>query len=130
MASELTIRDCTGTVLEALGRLTDALDQRGVRLFAVVDHSGAAREVGLELADEVVAIFGNPSAGTAVMQHDPRAGLDLPLKMLFWNHDGSTRLAYRSPISLAEAYDLDGVRPGLEKLDAVMRGLADAASGS
>ena len=67
MASELIIRDCTGTVLEALGRLTDALDQRGVRLFAVVDHSGAAREVSLELADEVVAIFGNPSAGTAVI---------------------------------------------------------------
>ena len=129
MASELTIRDCTGTVPEALGRLTDALEQQAVRLFAVVDHAGAAREAGLELDDEVVAIFGNPTAGTALMQQDPRVGLDLPLRMLFWSHEGTTQLAYRSPSSLAEPYDLGGLGPRLEKLDAVMRGLADAASG-
>jgi len=129
MASEMTTRDCTGTVPEALGRLTEALEQQGVRLFAIVDHAGAAREAGLELDDEVVAIFGNPTAGTALMQQDPRVGLDLPLRILFWSRDGATHLAYRSPSSLAETYDLGGLGPRLEKLDGVMRGLADAASG-
>ncbi len=129
MGNELTIRDCTGTVLEALQRLTDALEQQGIRLFAVVDHAGAAREAGLELADEVVAIFGNPAAGTALMQQDPRVGLDLPLRMLFWSREGATYLAYRSPTSLAETYDLGDAGGRLEKLDAVLRGLADAASG-
>ena len=115
---------------EALRRLTDALEQQGIRLFAVVDHAGAAREAGLELADEVVAIFGNPAAGTALMQQDPRVGLDLPLRMLFWSREGTTHLAYRSPSSLAETYDLGDVGPRLEKLDAVMRGLRTPRAGA
>jgi uncharacterized protein (DUF302 family) len=51
-------------------------------LFARIDHAAGARAVGLALGDEVVLVFGNPQAGTPLMQADPLVGLDLPLRVL------------------------------------------------
>jgi len=130
MDSELVVKRSVGSVRDTVDRLRAALDESGIHLFAVIDHSDAARVAGLELDDEVVAIFGNPAAGTPLMRADRRAGLDLPLRMLIWSDAGTTTLAYRSPLHLASTYDLDTVRPAVEKLDAVMRGLAEVASGS
>ena len=67
---------------DVLARLLTQLERRGVRLFAVIDHADAAREAGLALPDEVVVIFGNPALGTKLMQHNARAGIDLPLRIL------------------------------------------------
>ncbi|MGC5171639.1 DUF302 domain-containing protein [Microbacterium sp. DT81.1] len=50
----------------------------------MIDHADAARDAGLALPDEVVAIFGNPALGTKLMQHNARAGIDLPLRILIW----------------------------------------------
>jgi uncharacterized protein (DUF302 family) len=61
------------------------------------DHAAGARTVGLELPDEVVLVFGSPTAGTPLMQADPRAGIDLPLRILVWSDDGGTRVAFRDP---------------------------------
>jgi uncharacterized protein (DUF302 family) len=67
---------------EALRRLLDAVERRGLTVFAQIDHAAAAREIGMELADEVVVVFGNPRAGTLLMQQDPRVGIELPLRLL------------------------------------------------
>ena len=64
------------------------LGAKGVNLFAVIDHSGEAQAVGLELRDTKVVIFGAPKAGTPVMQAAPLAALDLPLKVLVWVDEG------------------------------------------
>jgi uncharacterized protein (DUF302 family) len=82
MSGALVIAESTYDVATAVGRVTDALRERGVRLFATIDHAAGAREAGLDLADEVVLVFGNPAVGTALMQADARAGLDLPLRLL------------------------------------------------
>jgi uncharacterized protein (DUF302 family) len=43
-------------------------------------------------------IFGNPKAGTPLMQESPASGLDLPLKALvFEDVDGKTWIAYNDP---------------------------------
>ena len=57
---------------------------KGLKLFAVIDHRGEAASVGLELRETKVVIFGNPSAGTPVMEAAPLAALDLPLRVLVW----------------------------------------------
>lgn len=88
--------------------LTAALQARGITLFATVDHAAGARGAGLELEDEVLLLFGNPAVGTALMVADPRTGIDLPLRMLVWNRDGVTRVAYQDPRTLADRYALDG----------------------
>jgi uncharacterized protein (DUF302 family) len=98
----------SGTVADAVERLTAAIEARGLELFAIVDHSGEAEARGLSLHDTKLVIFGSPVAGTPLMQANPLAALDLPLKVLVWDDDGQTRLSYLPPADLAARYDLAG----------------------
>jgi uncharacterized protein (DUF302 family) len=72
------------SVSETVARFTDLLSAKGVRLFAVIDQADEARQVGLELRETVLVLFGNPKAGTPVMVASPLAALDLPLKVVVW----------------------------------------------
>ena len=99
-------RPITGTAAEALERLLGVLSSRGVKVFAVIDHSGEAARVGEHLADTKLVVFGNPSAGTALMQTSPLVALDLPLKILIWERDHRAFVSYNEPSYLAERYEL------------------------
>ena len=103
--------------------LTAAIQRRALILFATIDHAAGAREAGLDLPDEVVVIFGNPAGGTPVMQADPRAGIDLPLRILIWSQDGQTQLAFRDPQSLADNFTLNEQTAVLAKLRGVLEQL-------
>jgi uncharacterized protein (DUF302 family) len=95
-----------GTVGDTVSRLTALVDARGMTVFAVIDHSGEAQRVGLELRDTRLVIFGSPTAGTPVMQASPLAALDLPLKVLVWDDDGQTRVSFTRPDVLAARHHL------------------------
>jgi uncharacterized protein (DUF302 family) len=116
MASSLVVADVQSDFATTVQRLTSALSQRGIKLFATIDHAAAAREVGLNLADEVVLIFGNPAGGTPLMQQDPRVGIELPLRLLVWSRDGTTKVAYNDPVQLADHYALGSAAGGLQRL--------------
>ena len=94
------------SVEDTVARFADVLGAKGVKLFALIDHSGEAAKVGLDLRDTKVVIFGAPQAGTPVMQAVPVAALDLPLKVLVWDDEGQTRLTYTAPAVLAARYGL------------------------
>jgi uncharacterized protein (DUF302 family) len=97
-----------------------------MKLFAVIDHSGEASAVGLELRDTKVVLFGSPQAGTPVMQAAPLAALDLPLKVLVWSDGDQTKVSYTSPSALATRYQLTGeLAARLVGIDAV----TDAVTG-
>ncbi|WP_233171721.1 DUF302 domain-containing protein [Dyella sp. ASV21] len=82
-------------VAHTVERLTQLLSEHGVRIFAHIDFSGDAAAAGLTLLPEQMLIFGNPRAGTPLMQVEPEVGLDLPLKVLVWEDDrGATWIAY------------------------------------
>ena len=70
----LTTQASPYSVTETLDRASAVLERRGVRIFARIDHAAAAKDAELALADEQVLIFGNPSAGTLLMQDNPRVG--------------------------------------------------------
>jgi uncharacterized protein (DUF302 family) len=113
MGDEATERDGTvvtktaaGGVTAVVARLRQILEERGLELFAIVDHSGEARRRGLELRDTKVVIFGSPEAGTPVMQSVPLAALDLPLKVLVWDDGGQTKVSYTAAHALAARYHL------------------------
>src|SRR4051794_24219949 len=122
--------EAPGDVAATVQRVTAALHARGITLFATIDHAAAARTVGLALPDEVVLVFGNPAGGTALMQADPRAGIDLPLRMLVWSDAGTTRVAYRDPQELAEGFAVGGARDTLDRLRGLLDQLAAVAAGA
>jgi uncharacterized protein (DUF302 family) len=102
------------SVAVTIARLTEAIEKAGAKVFAVIDHSGEADEAGLRLRDTKVVIFGSPRAGTPVMQVQPLAALDLPLKILVWIDDrDQVWMSFASPAWLADRYGLseDAARP-------------------
>jgi uncharacterized protein (DUF302 family) len=94
------------SVADTVARFSEVLTAKGVKQFAVIDHSGEAQHAGLELRETKVVIFGAPKAGTPVMQAVPVAALDLPLKVLVWDDEGQTKLTYTAPAALAARYGL------------------------
>ena len=92
---------------DTVARLTGMLAAKGVKLFDTIDQRAAAREVGLDLRETVLMIFGNPAAGTPVMMAAPLSALDLPLKVLIWDDEGQTKVTYYAPAALATRHHLN-----------------------
>lgn len=86
------------SVDDAVERLKAMLQASGAVLFGLVDHSGEAEKVGLEMKPTKLLIFGNPKAGTPLMVASPSTAIDLPLKMLVWE-DAANKvwISYNSP---------------------------------
>ncbi|HTX31785.1 MAG TPA: DUF302 domain-containing protein [Solirubrobacteraceae bacterium] len=104
--AEVVTKSSPRSVPETVDRLSAIATAKGLKVFAVIDHSGEAEAVGLELRDTKVVIFGSPQAGTPVMQAKPLAALDLPLKVLVWQDGSDTKLSYTAPPALAARYGL------------------------
>jgi uncharacterized protein (DUF302 family) len=103
-----------------MDRLAAAVTARGAAVVARVDHAAAAATVGLALAPTEVLIFGNPKAGTPLMQAAQTIGVDLPLRALVWRDAaGITHLGYNDPRWLARRH---GAEVGN---DAVLKAMAD-----
>jgi len=109
-------------------RLIEAIDDRGLTVFARIDHAAAAREAGMELAAEEVVLFGDPRAGTPLMQTDPRVGVELPLRILIWEDEVGALLGHREPRDLAREYDLQPRHEILERMAALLDELVDSAA--
>ncbi len=117
-------------VTETVERFTSLLSQQGIELFARIDHAAAARAVGLSLRPTVVLIFGNPRAGTPLMQSRQTLGLDLPLRVLIWEDEAAkVWLTYRRVASLARRQHLTDRAEVVKALDDGLAALARAAAG-
>lgn len=95
------------TVPDTVSRLLEMLDAKGLKLFAEIDQRAAAREVGLDLRETTLVLFGSPVQGTPVMEAEPLVALDLPLKVLVWDDHGQRKVGYYSPDTLAVRHHLD-----------------------
>jgi uncharacterized protein (DUF302 family) len=105
-ADGLIVKTTPLSVEAAAARLSGLIAEKGMKLFALIDHSGAAAAAGLELRDTKVVIFGSPAGGTPVMDAVPLVALDLPLKVLIYDDGGTTRVCYAPPQELARRYGL------------------------
>jgi uncharacterized protein (DUF302 family) len=111
---------------ETVARLKAILEQKGVTLFALVDHSGEAAKAGMTMPNTKLLIFGSPRAGTPIMLAAPSIAIDLPLKILVWeDSQGKVWISYNSPAYLQQRH---GVPPDLLKNIAVVETLAAKAS--
>ncbi len=86
------------SVDETVQKLEGILQAKGVKLFALVDHSGEAERAGIRMRPTKLLIFGSPKAGTPLMIASPSAAIDLPLKILVWEDAGhKVWVSYNSP---------------------------------
>src|SRR5579862_7265837 len=102
------------SVAETLDRVEAILKTKGIKVFARVDHSGEAAQVGLTMPPTQLLIFGNPKGGTPVMLAAPTAAIDLPMKALAWQDStGKVWLSYNDPAYLMRRYGLteDQIKP-------------------
>jgi len=115
------------SVADTVTRLAGIINNKGLTLFSVVDHSGEAEAVGLNMTDTKLVIFGSPAAGTPVMVASPLAALDLPLKVLVWSDtNGAVSVSYNSPAYLAARHHLtDELRKRLDAIDAIADALVE-----
>ena len=111
---------------ETADRLAAAVARRGMTVLARIDHAAAAAEVGMELRPTEVIIFGNPRAGTPLMQAVQTIGIDLPLKALVWQDDtGATFLSYNDPAFLSRRHGLaESAKPVVEAMSGALKGIA------
>jgi uncharacterized protein (DUF302 family) len=110
------------SVADTVARISAIVAERGIKVFAVIDHSSEAEANGLQLRDTKVVIFGSAQAGTPVMQAAPLAALDLPLRILVWADGDQTKLSYTAPSALAARYGLS------DELAARLRGVEAVAN--
>ncbi|HUA14226.1 MAG TPA: DUF302 domain-containing protein [Verrucomicrobiae bacterium] len=86
------------SVDETVHRLEAALSEKGLQIFALIDHSGEAAKVGLKMPATKVIVFGSPKAGTPLMVAAPSLAIDLPLKALVAEADGrKVTVTYNDP---------------------------------
>ncbi|GAB7534794.1 DUF302 domain-containing protein [Burkholderia sp. 3C] len=92
-----------------LARLRDALAERGLRIFAEIDQAAAAADAGMTMPPTVLILFGNPKAGTPVMLREPRAAVELPLKLVVRQTvDGRVEVDYLDAARVLErGYGID-----------------------
>ena len=115
------------TVDETVHKLEGILQAKGVKMFALIDHSGEAEKVGMPMRPTKLLIFGNPKAGTPLMIASPSIAIDLPIRILVWEDgDGKVCLSYNAPAWLQVRH---GLPPELVGNIAVVEALASAAAG-
>lgn len=114
------------SVNSTMNRLEEIVQQRGLIVFARIDHAAGAAKVGKSLRPTVLLVFGNPQGGTPFMECAQTAGIDLPLKALVWE-DASKQvwLGYNDPLYLAKRHLVTNC-PVVENLRKAMAGIAEA----
>ena len=95
------------SVADTLARLSAVVAARGMEVFAVIDLSGK-RDVGLELRDTKLVIFGSRAAMAPVIAAAPLAALDLPLRVIVWQDGYQTLVSYPAPRAVARRYGIAG----------------------
>jgi len=130
LADDDTIHQmASGSVAETVAAFTDVLEKKGATVFAVIDHAEGAKKADMTLAPATLVIFGNPRIGTPLMQAAPTMGLDLPMRVLFYEDaDGKTHIVYHDMEEVADEHDIPEDHPALAKAMGAMKALTGAVA--
>ena len=110
-------------------RLENALKQKGMTVFARIDHAAGAQKVGQKLRPTELVVFGNPKVGTPLMQCRQSTAIDLPQKALIWeDEEGQVWLSYNNPNYLVERHGITGCAEVVKKIEKALGNFAKAAT--
>lgn len=117
------------SVKDTADRFEQILNKKGITVFARINHSENAANVGLDLEPTEVIVFGNPKIGTPLMQCSKTVAIDLPQKVLFWQDAaGKTWLSYNNPQHLQQRHAIEGCERVFNKITGVLGKLSKAAA--
>ncbi|MEZ4383896.1 MAG: DUF302 domain-containing protein [Nannocystaceae bacterium] len=120
----LVIVDSAQDVDATVERLRADIEAKGFKIMAVVDHSANAAGVDLELAPTKLILFGKPEAGTPLMQAKRTVAIDLPQKILVWEENGATKIAFNDPAWVLARHGAEVPPETPTKIRGVLDGLA------
>ena len=93
------------SIEETVRRLQAAFGEKGLQIFALIDHSGEAEKVGLKMPPTKLLILGSPKGGTPLMVATPSLAIDLPLKALVAEDaQNKVTVSYNDPEYLRERH--------------------------
>lgn len=114
------------TAAVTMNKLEAVVKERGLNVFARIDHAAGATKIGKTLRPTELLIFGNPQGGTPLMECAQTTGIDLPLKALVWQDEaGKVMLSYNDPAFLAKRHGAASC-PVVENLSKALGGIAQA----
>lgn len=113
---------------ETMDRLEGTVKQRGLSVFARIDHAAGAGKIGKSLRPTELLIFGNPKGGTPFMECAQSVGIDLPLKALVWQDaENQVWLSYNDPEYLAKRHHVANCQAAAN-LSKALAGIAEEAA--
>lgn len=107
-----------------VNRIRSDVERSPLQLMATVDHAENAAAVDMELPPTTLVLFGNPKAGTALMQKSRTVGIDLPQKILVWQDGEETKVTYNDPEYLARRHGIEGEQVRIRQARTVLERLA------
>lgn len=130
LPEHLLNKACKGPFSLVVASLKVELEKRNLILFAEINHAAGALKVGAELRPTSVFIFGNPKAGTPLMQASQVMGLDLPLKILLWEDEtNKVNISYQNLAYLVKTYGVSE-QVDIKVLSSVLESITDTISNS
>ncbi|MFT5505314.1 MAG: hypothetical protein ACI845_002841 [Gammaproteobacteria bacterium] len=111
------------SVPESTEHIKVSLVEKGFTLFSDIDHQANAANVELGMPASRVLIFGNPVAGTKLMQKDIAMSLDLPLRLAVFEKEGQTVMLHQTTEDYCEHYQVEN-HPVLEKIESLFATIA------
>ncbi|MEM9441963.1 MAG: DUF302 domain-containing protein [Pseudomonadota bacterium] len=128
-AEGLVVKPSNYSVGETIDRLQAMLEEKGLKIFARIDHQAGAEGAGLELRPTQVLIFGNPKLGTPLMTGAQSVAIDLPQKALAYEDgDGQVYLAYNDVGYLQARHSITDRDEVLGKIRGALGKFTDAAT--
>ena len=114
---------------ETQTRLETVLKEKGLTIFAKIDHAANAHQAGMQMQPATVTIFGNPKGGTPFMVASPEAAIDFPLKALVWaDASGKVFLGYNTVSSIVVKHNIKGQNKLAKKLDGLLSVIAKSTT--
>lgn len=130
MAAEgmITI-ESSHTVKETADRLENVLNKKGMTVFKRVNHGSGAKNVGIDMRETELVIFGNPKVGSPLMVCQQSAAIDLPQKALIWkDKENKVWFSYNDPAYMKQRHNINGCDEVLEKITNALANFAKAAT--
>ena len=130
VSAQLEVKQSPHSPEETMAMLKEIIIQKGLTIFSEVDHAEQAQQVGMELHSVGIISFGDPEVGTLLMQADPHVAIELPLKIMVFEKNGRTMIAYTDPESYSEKFDLEGQEEILKKMHDLLEGMVETVVGN